>query len=61
MTAPCRDCERREPGCHGSCPDYKGWREEMDRSMEARQKAREAEPMLCKQVVRQIYKSMRRR
>ena len=25
---PCRkDCERREPGCHAVCNDYKTWKE----------------------------------
>lgn len=22
MTSPCRNCEKREPGCHSVCPEY---------------------------------------
>ena len=59
MTAPCRDCERREPGCHGSCPDYKSWREEMDRQAEIRNKEREAAPAVPHRVVKRIWKEQR--
>ena len=26
---PCYECERRTMGCHGTCPDYKAFREEI--------------------------------
>ena len=26
MPCPCRNCEKRDIGCHGSCDDYKAWR-----------------------------------
>lgn len=22
---PCKDCEKRHVGCHGTCDDYKSW------------------------------------
>ena len=26
--APCKDCEKRELGCHGKCAEYQAFREE---------------------------------
>lgn len=25
MTPPCKDCQKRHLGCHGSCEEYKTW------------------------------------
>lgn len=30
-TSPCKDCDKRFIGCHGSCDDYKVFRTELDR------------------------------
>ena len=38
MIAPCKDCTRREVGCHGKCEDYGKWNEE-----HARLKKKEAD------------------
>lgn len=27
LAAPCLDCEKRQPGCHGTCEAYKQWAE----------------------------------
>lgn len=32
MLSPCKDCERRKIGCHGSCPDYISYKEELDKA-----------------------------
>lgn len=29
MKTPCQGCSKRIVGCHGSCPDYKAYREEL--------------------------------
>lgn len=29
--APCKDCQDREPGCHGKCEKYKEFREALDK------------------------------
>lgn len=26
-TAPCKDCPRRQPGCHDRCEDYKAYKQ----------------------------------
>lgn len=31
MTAPCKGCQLREPGCHGKCPAYQAFRADKDR------------------------------
>lgn len=59
MTAPCKDCDRRHPGCHSECEDYKTFRAEQDKVIEAKAKARNATPAIPKVVVRQIYKEMK--
>lgn len=61
MTAPCKDCDKRHSGCHSQCEKYRDWRKKMDDAMEKRQKAREAEPVLCRKVMRQVFKEMKRR
>lgn len=27
---PCKDCEKRYPGCHGTCPEYQKTKKEHD-------------------------------
>ena len=36
MKAPCTNCEKRLPGCHGSCDKYAEWKTEQDRIRDAR-------------------------
>lgn len=37
MNPPCKDCEKRQVGCHGSCPDYAAYAQSRQ---ELREKAR---------------------
>lgn len=37
-SAPCRDCEQREIGCHGRCEQYKAYRDSIDAAKAAREK-----------------------
>lgn len=41
-TSPCKDCKRRELGCHSSCTDYLGFhldrKNELDKVKEGRKK-----------------------
>ena len=30
MTAPCKGCEKRAPGCHGPCERYKAFKEKKE-------------------------------
>lgn len=34
--SPCKDCAEKAPGCHGSCPKYKAWADELERIKENR-------------------------
>jgi len=34
--APCKDCQRRAPACHGTCDRYKDWRKRLDELNRAR-------------------------
>ena len=38
IKAPCKDCEKRYPGCHSHCAAYKAFRAELDRVREAKMK-----------------------
>ena len=31
MKSPCKDCDRRYPGCHDHCEDFKAFRAEVER------------------------------
>ncbi len=48
MKNPCKDCDRRHPGCHARCRDYGEWRIEHD----AMVKAKHEESELYKDSVR---------
>lgn len=39
---PCKGCEKRQPGCHDSCEEYKRHKEKND-ERKAKEKARRAE------------------
>ena len=43
MTGPCKDCQRREIGCHGKCTEYVKYREEWDRVKARMKEARDAD------------------
>ena len=43
---PCHKCERRTPGCHGSCPDYQSRLEEDRAAREWAAKGAEADRMI---------------
>lgn len=36
MTAPCKDCPRREVGCHAKCKEYLEYRDYNERMSEQR-------------------------
>lgn len=59
MKAPCRDCDRRHIGCHTICTEYKAWRREQDKIIEAKAKEEAAKPAFNKNVLRKIYKDMK--
>ena len=60
MKAPCKDCEKRHFNCHGTCPDYQAFRLDRDKRCEERAKKDAATPEICKKVVRQIWKEMKK-
>ena len=41
--APCKNCERREVGCHARCGDYKAYRAAIDSYNERRKTVKDAE------------------
>ncbi len=42
----CYECQKRRPGCHSTCEDYKTQRAEMDETREAHRKQVEAKIVL---------------
>ena len=44
---PCkRDCPKRSPTCHGSCPDYADYKERLNKENAERQKIRDTQRRL---------------
>jgi len=41
MKSSCKGCEKRVPGCHGSCEEYKAFRQQQDEINKKRQAANE--------------------
>lgn len=60
--APCLGCEEKiPPDCHVHCEKYKEWKKERDAIRDARAKEQAAIPSLCRKVVKQIYREMKRK
>lgn len=57
---PCHKCGDRRIGCHGTCEKYLDWKKEKAEVAEAKQKADAATPTLCREVVKQIWREMRK-
>lgn len=34
MINPCKNCQKREIGCHGKCPEYKEYQSEREKLLE---------------------------
>lgn len=42
LRPPCKDCERRDPGCHDKCPDYISYKVKFETNKEAKLKYEES-------------------
>lgn len=53
-SAPCKDCNRRGPGCHARCKDYMAWKEEHEAELEdvRRQRQKDGQLITAHQAVR---------
>ena len=60
MTAPCEDCQERFEKCHWYCSEYYLFKNELKRVAMEKEKVRRSTPELCKKVVKQIWKEMKR-
>ena len=58
-TAPCKDCLDREPHCHSNCPKYLEWKTEIDEQKVLRNREQAAIPLICRKVLRQIWREQR--
>lgn len=45
MKTPCRDCQIRATGCHGRCPAYQAYRQEIEKLHQYNEKFRYIDPM----------------
>ena len=61
MKAPCMNCFDRKLLCHGSCKRYQDWKAANERTAEAKRKESAATPALCRKVVLQIWREMKRK
>lgn len=52
MTAPCKDCKRREIGCHGKCEEYAAFRARNERESARRREDTEGIDTVCRRVAR---------
>lgn len=59
--APCRYCERRHPGCHTICIDYKEYRKKQDEIAAKRQLQLQSEPGMSNHVKQFLWKQMKSR
>lgn len=54
MGTPCHNCERRAVGCHGSCEDYKAWKEDREKYLAARYAEVQAAPDVYRAITRHM-------
>ena len=59
MMCPCKDCKRREVGCHGKCEDYKCWKAEVDEQSKRREAAKQVNRMMSNKAMRRIWKKIK--
>ena len=52
---PCMDCDRRVPGCHSMCNDFKAWKAEEDRKKTERDKARDLDGITYSARLKKAY------
>lgn len=60
MRAPCQDCPDREPACHDRCERFLAFRAKLAEAAEEKKKRDAATPELCRTVVKQIWKGMKK-
>ena len=57
---PCYKCEKRHPGCHGSCKEYTNWKSAHDNERERIQKEKIRDRELTERAVIQVRKSKKK-
>jgi hypothetical protein len=57
----CKQCEKRHPGCHSTCPEYNTWKSEKDRLNEIVRKKRQAEAEMIDAKVKLCEKARRKK
>lgn len=55
MKAPCKECDRRQIGCHGLCRDYMAWKDELEKRKENQPET----PDLSREKKRYLWRQMR--
>lgn len=57
---PCMNCERRVPGCHSMCNDFKVWKAEDERRKREKEKARELDGITyTSRLKKAVYKKIK--
>lgn len=59
--SPCKDCEKREQGCHGKCQAYIDYRKKCDEDIKRRNKERQVTTLRFSQPKKERAKNFRRR
>jgi hypothetical protein len=59
----CKDCvaPKRQPGCHGSCPEYISEKAEHDRIKAEHDKQRDISVGICGERSKKVYNAMKDR
>jgi len=57
----CKECEKRHPGCHGHCEDYKEFRERCDEVNRNRTGSILADPLISTMVRKRAWRRIHRR
>lgn len=54
MKTPCKDCDRRQIGCHSMCRDYMAWKDDFQKRKENQPEA----PDMSREKKRYLWRRM---
>ena len=61
MPFPCKGCEKRKVGCHGSCEEYQASKRANDERLKRKLAERAATPQFNENTLKRKWRDMRRK
>ena len=59
ISSPCKDCQKREIGCHSKCKHYIEFRHDLDEINKMKEAEKDGYPIMHAPIVREIWRRMK--